>query len=78
MKNMEVSTISFSQQLHLAMLPHTGHTLMIDNEIMLGDNLAGTENSISNDAGNWIASGNPFKISFTLLLFCGKVECVFA
>ncbi len=70
MKNMEVSTISFSQQLHLAMLPHTGHTLMIDNEIMLGDNLAGTENSISNDAGNWIASGNPFKISFTLLLFC--------
>lgn len=70
MKNMEVSTISFSQQLHLAMLPHTGHTLMVDNEIMLGDNLVGAENSISNDAGNWIASGNPFKISFTLLLFC--------
>lgn len=67
---MEVSTISFSQQLHLAMLPHTGHTLMVDNEIMLGDNLAGAENSISNDAGNWIASGIPFKISFTLLLFC--------
>lgn len=70
MKNMEVDTVSFSQQLHLAMLPHTGHTLMVDNEIMLGDNLVGAENSISNDAGNWIASGNPFKISFTLLLFC--------
>lgn len=67
---MEVDTVSFSQQLHLAMLPHTGHTLMVDNEIMLGDNLVGAENSISNDAGNWIASGNPFKISFTLLLFC--------
>lgn len=67
---MKTNAFSFSQQLHLAMLPHAGHTLIVDNEIMLGDNLAGAENSISNEAGNWIASGYPFKISFTLLLFC--------
>lgn len=56
------------KQLNLQMLPDTGHTLIFEQDFMLADNfgLPVDEEALR----HFVTSCHPFKIMFTLLMFC--------
>lgn len=57
---------SIFKELHLLMLPVTGRTLVFGDELVLVDNI-GTDTEPVSD---FVATPYPFKLTFTLVLFC--------
>ena len=56
------------KELHLLMLPDTGRTLMIDDDLVLVDNI-GT--SLDTDPmSDFVSATYPFKLTFALTMFC--------
>jgi len=56
------------KELHLLMLPETGRTLMIDDDLVLVDNI-GT--SLDTDPmSDFVSATYPFKLTFALTMFC--------
>lgn len=60
--------ISVFKPLNMAMLPVMEHTLFFENEFMLADNF-GLPSQID-EVSFFVAPPYPFKIDFTLMLFC--------
>ena len=56
------------RELHLLMLPDTGRTLMYKDELVLVDNIG--ISSDTDSVSDFIATSYPFKLTFTLALFC--------
>ncbi len=54
------------KELNLLMLPDTGRTLLLENELVLVDNLG----SGVGPASDFVSASYPFKLTFTLVMFC--------
>lgn len=54
------------KELNLLMLPDTGRTLVLENELVLVDNLG----SGVGPASDFVSASYPFKLTFTLVMFC--------
>ena len=57
---------SVFKEFHLLMLPVTGRTLTLEDELVLVDNIDGD----TGPASDFVATPYPFKLTFTLVLFC--------
>lgn len=56
------------KNLDMMMLPPTAHTLLLGNDFLLADNFGLPLDPVALD--QFVSSRHPFKINFTLLLFC--------
>ena len=56
------------KELHLLMLPDTGRTLALGDELVLLDNI-GVRTCVD-QADDFVATSYPFKLTFTLVVFC--------
>lgn len=56
------------KELNLLMLPDTGRTLVLENELVLVDNLG--SGSGVDPASDFVSASYPFKLTFTLVMFC--------
>ena len=56
------------KELHLLMLPATGRTLTFGDELVLLDNI-GVRTDVE-PVGDFVATSYPFKLAFTLVVFC--------
>ena len=54
------------KELNLLMLPDAGRTLVLENELVLVDNLG----SGVGPASDFVSASYPFKLTFTLVMFC--------
>lgn len=61
---------SVFQELYLPMLSSAGHTLVFEDELLLTDNLGTTIDA--GTASGFVAPSHPFKVRFTLVLFCRR------
>ena len=60
------------RHLHLMMLPRSERTLTIGEEFMLSDNFTDSTDLLDRNVKDFIASSYPFKIAFTMVLFCKR------
>ncbi len=58
------------RHLHLMMLPRSERTLTIGDEFMLSDNFTDSSDLLELNMKGFISSSYPFKIFFTMVLFC--------
>lgn len=63
---------SVFKQLDMAMLPIMEHTLVFENEFMLSDNFGTPADMV--DTSEFVSPAYPFKVNFTLMLFCTQGE----
>ena len=61
---------SIFKALDMGMLPVMEHTLVLESEFMLSDNFG--QPPIPQDMDKFVATVYPFKIGFTLMIFCTK------
>lgn len=70
--SMRMKELSIFKQLDIAMLPVMEHTLVFENEFMLADNFGTPADMV--DTSEFVSPAYPFKVNFTLLLFCTQGE----
>ena len=68
LNNCYMGTVTAFDDLYMSMLPVTGHTLVFNDEFMLGDNFGLPVDRAA--LGNFVSADRPFKINFTMMMLC--------